>query len=625
MYTNQHGVYVINDLPPGTYYVYADRTDYVGAMYGGISCPGRTCDPTTSTPVLVLPDRTTGGVDVFLTPGGRIRGTTRDTSGQPIRDGWIYVVVYDSAGRIVGYASTDDTGRYITTALPDGTYFVVARSLHLYAPSAYIPELYHEISPCFLGDPESPPSPCDPSTGTPVTVTAGGVTSGIDFTLAIGGQIQGFIRDVATQRGFYRARVDVYDSADRLLTVAYADIEGAYRTGGLPSGTYHVITRNGRGYVDELFDDQPCVNATCTPGIGTPVAVTAGTVTAGIDFDLGTLHLVRLHVDEHATPETSSNLNGVLEPGETVQVAPELVNQSPASLTANGMITKIAGPGGATSTVVDATATYGTVAPGMTGHCLNQNDCYVLQVSNPAVRPLDHWDIVIQENLQPLGTRAYVLHVGASFADVAPDFVLYPHIETIFHFGITAGCGGGRYCPMHVTNRGQMAIFISLAPDGTHPPVRYVDPNTGRSYDCADGQANFFADVPDSVPYCRHVHYLWARGITAGCGPGMYCPFNAINRAQMAVFITLALLGNHPPAQYTDPDTGRSYHCTDGLANHFMDVPDSVFYCRHVHYLWARGVIAGCTQTTYCPFSPVLRAQMAAFIVNGFGMRLYSP
>ena len=624
-YTNQNGAYVLTDISPGTYYVYAERNDYVGAMYGGITCPGGICDPTTGNPVLVLPGQTSSGIDIALNPGGRIRGTLRDEAAQPIRDGWVYTLVYNGANQTVGYGYTDDTGRYITSALPDGTYFVVAVPLSLYAPSAYIPELYREMSPCFLGDPEGPPSPCDPSTGTSVTVAAGSITPNIDFTLATGGQIQGFIRDVVTRRGFYRARVDIYNDTHQLLAVAYADITGTYRTSGLPAGTYYVVTRNGRDYVDELFNDQPCLNGSCTPGTGTPVTVATGTITSGIDFDLGTLHLVRLHVDENATPQTSSNLNGVLEPGETVQVAPELVNRSPADLSASGTVTTVVGPSGATYTIVDDTATYGTVPAGATGNCLNQNDCYILQVSDPAVRPVDHWDIVIQENLQPLGTRAYVVHVGASFSDVSPAFVLYPHIETMFHYGITGGCGGGRYCPMQTTNRGQMAIFISLAPDGTQPPVQYTDPGTGRSYDCADGLANFFADVPDSVSYCRHVHYLWARGITGGCGPGVYCPFQTVNRAQMAVFIARAVLGSSPPASYTDPDTARSYNCTDGLPNHFTDVPDSVFYCPHVHYLWARGVIAGCTRTAYCPLNPVLRAQMAAFMVNGFGLRLYGP
>ena len=75
-----------------------------------------------------------------------------------------------------------------------------------------------------------------------------------------------------------------------------------------------------------------------------------------------------------------------------------------------------------------------------------------------------------------------------------------------------------------------------------------------------------------------------------------------------------------------DPVTGLSYSCNSGSPNvHFTDVPVTDTFCKHVHFLWARGIIAGCTSTTYCPTGTVSRDQMAKFLVNAFALSLYGP
>ncbi len=51
-----------------------------------------------------------------------------------------------------------------------------------------------------------------------------------------------------------------------------------------------------------------------------------------------------------------------------------------------------------------------------------------------------------------------------------------------------------------------------------------------------------FVDVPTSHFFFRWIEALAASGITAGCGPGpTYCPDNPVTRAQMAVFLSVAL------------------------------------------------------------------------------------
>ena len=59
-----------------------------------------------------------------------------------------------------------------------------------------------------------------------------------------------------------------------------------------------------------------------------------------------------------------------------------------------------------------------------------------------------------------------------------------------------------------------------------------------------------FNDVPASSPFCRWIEELVRRGITGGCGGGIYCPPQPVTREQMAVFLSatfgLALYGPTP-------------------------------------------------------------------------------
>jgi hypothetical protein len=52
---------------------------------------------------------------------------------------------------------------------------------------------------------------------------------------------------------------------------------------------------------------------------------------------------------------------------------------------------------------------------------------------------------------------------GPSFADVPPGDPFYPFIEAIHAAGITAGCGGGNFCPNQAITRKQEAAFIAKA------------------------------------------------------------------------------------------------------------------------------------------------------------------
>jgi hypothetical protein len=301
-----------------------------------------------------------------------------------------------------------------------------------------------------------------------------------------------------------------------------------------------------------------------------------------------------------ATLAVDASGNGVLEPGETVTVAPGWRNVNGGPLTFTGAASQLSGPPGATYTLLDAAASYGTVANGVTGSC--GTDCFQVSVSRPATRPALHWDLSVRETIGPpaLGqSKVWTLHVGESFPDVPPGHLFYRFVETLLHVGVTAGCTASTYCPDGVTTREQMAVFLLRAREGagfTPPPCTTAP----------------FPDVPCASSFAAWVQELVARGITAGCGGGLYCPTSPVTREQMAVF----LLKTREGAGFTPPP------CTTAS---FTDVPCASPFAPWVQELVARAITAGCGGGLYCPTDPVTRGQMAVFLTKTFALTLYGP
>jgi hypothetical protein len=112
----------------------------------------------------------------------------------------------------------------------------------------------------------------------------------------------------------------------------------------------------------------------------------------------------------------------------------------------------------------------------------------------------------------------------ATFSDMPCTDPLAPWVEELVRRGVTAGCGNGQYCPNNIVTREQIAVFLLKTLEGPayNPAACTTDP---------------FTDVPCSSTFAPWVKELVARGITAGCGGGAYCPKSTLNRAQISVFL----------------------------------------------------------------------------------------
>ena len=177
----------------------------------------------------------------------------------------------------------------------------------------------------------------------------------------------------------------------------------------------------------------------------------------------------------------------------------------------------------------------------------------------------------------------------ADFSDVAEDDIFHAYIETIFRNGITAGCGAGNYCRNDAVRRDQMAVFLLKAEHGSGyapPGCTGVFPDVpcpgqfadwveqlaleGVTAGCGGGDycplapvtraqmavfllktkegsayappppAGIFGDVPAADSFAPWIEEIYNRQITGGCqaSPLLDCPSNPNTRGQMAVFLT---------------------------------------------------------------------------------------
>jgi ELWxxDGT repeat protein len=180
------------------------------------------------------------------------------------------------------------------------------------------------------------------------------------------------------------------------------------------------------------------------------------------------------------------------------------------------------------------------------------------------------------------------------FQDAAPDHWAFSWVERLAEAGITEGCSPEHYCPNDPINRAQIAVFLEK---GMHYPDAFTPPNVVPTF--SDITGHWAEDW---------IEALRSDGITGGCGTNIYCPDSPVTRAQMAIFLLKSRYGSGfiPPAV--------------GASTGFNDVPTTHWAAAWIKQLAAEGITGGCGTGTYCPDSPVTRAQMAVFLVRTFSL-----
>ena len=285
--TNASGVFTFNSVAAGSYYVRTNAglqingSAPINQVYNGVTCINCTVQTSGGTLVTVNNGLTTSGINFTLARGGVITGTITAAFNGALLSG-IGAQVFNSAGVSVGTFNTNGSGVFTTVGLPADTYYVRTST-----GVGYINQLWQNM-PC-AGN-----NGCVVTTGTPVVVAGTATTSGINFALTLGGRISGTVTDASNSQPLLNVPVTVFSSSGANMGSVNTDASGNYTTSGLPAGFYYLRTTTGTiiennqtlGFVDQLWNGTQCVPACLNPTAGTPVTVTNGATTSGVNFAL---------------------------------------------------------------------------------------------------------------------------------------------------------------------------------------------------------------------------------------------------------------------------------------------------------------------------------------------------
>jgi hypothetical protein len=152
--------------------------------------------------------------------------------------------------------------------------------------------------------------------------------------------------------------------------------------------------------------------------------------------------------------------------------------------------------------------------------------------------------------------------LGQTFADVDLGKWYAKWAEALWQDAFTAGCSIDplRFCPLEVHNRAEASVFVLRILHG----VDYVPPEP----------VGLFADTSPSKWYAKWVEAAYNDRMIPPCesGPTLnFCPEEPVSRADMAMYLALALgLDVQPPAF---PDPPASNECENWQITH----PDWIF------------------------------------------------
>lgn len=290
--TDASGNYVVDLLTAGSYKLttraFPNPAGLLEELYPDVPCPGGPpsgCDLGLGTAVPVAAGEVTTAVDFTLGSGGRIAGRIVDAETQQPLAG-LKVSGYNASGGFILEVTTDQVGRYLLAGLA-GDVFVTATGSSLHQS-----EVYDDVH-CLTF--------CTPTTGTPVETTLGSTILGIDFALERRGTITGHVTQSENGAPLPNAVLTLYSAQGSFVRSVGTDLLGEYVLGGLDAGDYYV-TAQSPGYIDEVWEDQPCSTA-CVPLDGDPVSVALDATTSGVDFALERLGSISGFVTDAQTGE----------------------------------------------------------------------------------------------------------------------------------------------------------------------------------------------------------------------------------------------------------------------------------------------------------------------------------
>lgn len=221
--------------------------------------------------------------------GGVVSGTVRASAdGTPVTTTGVYLCT--PAGTSCDSTLTDASGHYHFDGVIPGTYSVAAVGYF------YVSQFYDGLN-----------YPVPSGTATPVTVSSGFETSGVDFSLIRGGTMSGTVKRASTGQPLF-SEVLIRNTSGRVVDDQFTDNSGRYQSRGLMTGTYYAETVNHpyfdpRPAINQVYHNHDCLPPGCDWHVGDGISLTNAIDTTGIDFSLHELGTIAGTVrDDTSTP-----------------------------------------------------------------------------------------------------------------------------------------------------------------------------------------------------------------------------------------------------------------------------------------------------------------------------------
>ena len=163
--------------------------------------------------------------------------------------------------------------------------------------------------------------------------------------------------------------------------------------------------------------------------------------------------------------------------------------------------------------------------------------------------------------------------------------------------GITSGTSAKTFSPDQPCTRAQMVTFLWRM-SGSPKDIGSVS----------------FRDVKSDSYAAHAIAWAYANGLTSGTSATTFSPDQPCTREQMAVFLWRYYAGTIASMKGYIDESNNLQHLKSTYKTGFTDVPANRWSADAVYGLKLLGVTSGTTATTYSPYAPCTRAQMATFL-----------
>ena len=265
--TDASGQFTFRRLPAGQYFIQAQDENYPGG--------GPLTDPLRQTSVSVAAGEQKSGVELKLTPGGSVSGHIVDEEGDAMPRCSVTPARFENDGtgsrqvlRQNPPATSDDKGEYRIDNVAPGKYYVVAtcgRTVPL--PHAFLPRQEARDAPALVYPSTFYPAAAGPTGAGRVTVTPGGLVTGIDFRLtpATGFTIRGRAHPVAPDALLIVALHPNDRSQWKQFQTGIDSRTGEFRIPNVTRGSYE-LTVSGGGAGCDCYVKMPVQIGETPPG-----------------------------------------------------------------------------------------------------------------------------------------------------------------------------------------------------------------------------------------------------------------------------------------------------------------------------------------------------------------------